>query len=303
MSNFLDTSLIDRFEMSPDSRAFALDVLKKLHNAFGSSDFRFDPEPHEYYLGDTKLTSATTFIKRFEHEFDREAQLPKSAAKRKMTVEELGAEWDATRDRACELGSAVHDKIEYTYRGKLNESDLHEDEEVNARFYEFLKLRSTRLNTLIPLALEARMYIEKWGLSGTLDALFLLGDTLQLFVGDWKTNGEFTTEDDYAFNMLKEPFSRYKQCKLTIYSIQVSLYRIFLEEANIFTEGAFLCHIPPKGEAVIYKAKDFRPQLRKYLDEHCLISKNNVPDLAYNTNSSIETKTEWWLDPASIFGY
>jgi hypothetical protein len=296
----VDTSLIDRYDLSPESRLFAEDVINKLNEKFGSPNFRFDPGPHEYFIGETKLTSVTTFLKVFEHEFDREGKLLSGAAKKGITVEELAAQWDNKRDVACELGSNVHDKIEDTYRGKLNEDALHEHEEVNKRFAKFLAIKEHRLDKLIPIALEFRMYIEKWGLSGTMDALFMMKDNLHLFVGDWKTNAKFRTDKDYAFENLKYPFENLKEVELNVYSIQTSLYRIMLEEAGINTEGAFLCYIPEKGDAQIFKAKDFRPLLRNYLDKFCLKTSDNVEEKAYNNRYADKLLS---LDPKILFGY
>jgi hypothetical protein len=62
------------------------------------------------------------------------------------------------------------------------------------------------------------------------------------------------------------PFESYKENEINKYSLQMSLYALILEEADIHVDYSFICHIPSEGESQIYKLKDFRGELKTYLN-------------------------------------
>jgi len=77
------------------------------------------------------------------------------------------------------------------------------------------------------------------------------------------------------------PFNTLYENHHNEYSIQISLYRLILEEElGIETESGFLVHIGPEEPARIYPAKDLRGTLKMYLDQNRLES-----------DSAIETST------------
>ena len=93
-----------------------------------------------------------------------------------------------------------------------------------------------------------------------------------LFIlGDWKTNGEFKDDNHPKgkYKKLLRPFTFLYENHHNEYSIQISLYRLILEEElGIETESGFLCHIGPDDEPKIYPAKDLREPLKAYLDQN-----------------------------------
>lgn len=248
------------------------EVIKKLEY-FNDDNFKFDEPSHTYtYLKDEYISS-TTYIKRFIKEFDSDKYSKKIAEREGKTQEEVLAGWDEIRDYACDLGTEVHEYIEEYYNNDCKDIDYNFNfEESPERVEKFHKIFESRLHKLEPIGSEIRVFHKKYKLAGTIDQLYYYKNSVIL--GDWKTNKKVRTDKDFAFEYLLYPFSRYKDNEINKYSLQISLYRIMLEDMGIPTHHAFICHIPAKGESKIYELKDFRKELREYLDND---SKPNEP--------------------------
>lgn len=112
---------------------------------------------------------------------------------------------------------------------------------------------------------------KKYNLAGTIDKLFLYDG--KLIIGDWKTNKEIKTDNDWCFNKLLSPFDNIKENELNKYSLQLSIYAILLEEVGLEVSDFFICHIPPNDlECEVYKCKDFRAEIRNYLSNSMLLT-------------------------------
>jgi len=108
---------------------------------------------------------------------------------------------------------------------------------------------------------EQRMWSRRIGLAGTADAIFFWKG--EVVVGDWKTNKKFTTDQDKCWDNLLPPFADLKDNHLNSYSIQLSMYRVMLEDIGIPTRAAFLCHIDMEGKTTFYSALDLRDRIRQ----------------------------------------
>jgi hypothetical protein len=242
-----------------DEATLTVEKVRERLEVFKDPRFRFDPEPHEYWLGDRLLTSATGLVKKFHKPFIAADQAPFTARKLGWTVEEVLADWDLSGW----IGSRMHEYIEWYYDGLVPDGYYHEDPEVALRCRKFHVIRQARLQDFIPVGQEIRMFYEAAGLSGTLDFLGLHKPTGKLWVLDWKSNKHFSTDTDKAYDNFYEPFSELAVNKLNEYSMQTSVYRIFLESIGIPTVGACLIHIPTGEQPPkLYPAKDFRERLR-----------------------------------------
>lgn len=231
---------------------------------FNDPKFVFEPVEHVYTYGERKIIGATTYLKQFSEEFDEMYWSEKNASKEGCTPAELRARWDATRDRACYLGSLVHEGIEGYWAGE--DHPVVEDAEAQVRLDAFVAFANKHMSMLEIVAIEQRMFSVEWGIAGTLDALFIHDGNL--IVGDWKTNGKFRTNDDYAFKKLHKPFGHLKENEFNKYCIQMAIYRLMLEQVGIETTGAFLCHIPKDGNVRIHKTTDLTGIMRRYLNGH-----------------------------------
>lgn len=234
------------------------DITERLQ-VFANPLFRFDPGPHEYWLGERQLTNWSAWIKDYKDAFDREGQAPRTAAKRGISVEAVLAEWDFSEW----LGSQVHAYIEQRYTWGADAELVPTNQEVALRCAKFDQLRAGRLRDFQPVAQELPIYHEPTGLCGTLDFLGWHASTQQLYVLDWKTNKAIGTDQGPIWRMLKGPFADLADHEHNVYSLQISLYRILLEEAGILTAGGAIVHLPAgSAPGSIYQAIDYRSRLR-----------------------------------------
>lgn len=261
---------------------------------FNDPSFKFDPESHKYtYLNESGeisqvFESVSEFISQFKKPFDK--NISRYVAKsRGVSQQQILNEWAATAKEGTDLGTYVHEWIEDFYNGKNpdlpvvveeKEDPFFVDIEVATlptfqekaldRVQKFKKLYDTKLNMFDPKAQELRIFSKKWGIAGTLDALFYL-DT-KYYIGDWKTNKDFTDDDHKKGRRQRMlyPFEDLWDNNLNGYSLQLSTYRLILEEEVGFDiAGSFLAWIGTK-EPTMYKVIDLRDRLKDFLNKNYL---------------------------------
>jgi ATP-dependent exoDNAse (exonuclease V) beta subunit len=194
---------------------YILDKLKY----YDDPDFKFDPIKHRYtYKGET-LISVTQFISRFHEKFDSDFWAKKKADERGVEPEVILKEWSELNERANFVGHSTHTWIE-NYFNRIYQ-ELPNDVDIIDRINKFNKLYATDLHKMTPVCFEKRIFSPKWKIGGMIDALFLYGNSL--YIMDYKTNKEFTTNSKFGGKLLP-PFQDYDKCHLSEYSIQQSLY-------------------------------------------------------------------------------
>jgi hypothetical protein len=238
---------------------------------YEDSNFTFHEESHVYRYSGVKYDSVTTFLKIFKVPFDREYWSKRKAEERGVDVSVILNEWETKGDVSRNLGTIVHKFIEDFWSGKNPE--IPDDNDVKDRVMKFMDVYNKRLHKLTPLKSELKIFSRKWRLAGTIDQPLLIWDSLtekvHLIIGDWKTNGEFKDDNHPKgrFKKLLRPFNNLYENDHNEYSIQISLYRLILEEIGIETESGFLLHLGPE-DTKIYPAKDLREPLRAYLNQN-----------------------------------
>lgn len=211
--------------------------------------------------------TVTGFLGQFKKPFDSDMIAARVAKSRGTAKKIVLAEWKEISDIALKLGTNVHKWIEDYYNG-LN-PEMPTDERELDRIHKFLSIYDERLHKFTPIHQEFRVFSRKWGLAGTLDALFKLNEGR--YVGDWKTNKKFTTDDDTEGRKQKllYPFNDMWDNSLNGYSIQLSLYRLILqEESGYETQGGFLVWIGPNEKPMMYKIVDLRDRLYDFLQKN-----------------------------------
>jgi len=241
---------------------------------FKDPNFVFDEASHSYsYLNPATgrpvqmFQSVTGFLGQFKKPFDSDMIAGMVAKKRGTAKKIILAEWKEISDIALKLGTNVHKWIEDYYNG-LNPAMPTDERELD-RVYKFLALYDEKLHKFTPVHQEFRVFSRKWGLAGTLDALFKLNDGR--YVGDWKTNKKFTTDADNEGRKQKllYPFDDMWDNSLNGYSIQLSLYRLMLqEESGYETQGGFLVWIGPNEKPEMHKIVDLRDRLYDFLQKN-----------------------------------
>jgi hypothetical protein len=240
---------------------------------FQDKNFLFEEESHTYTYSGKKFDSVTTFLKNFKEPFQRDYWVREKARQRGVDPSVIENEWQTAANKSTKLGTNIHKWIEDFWTGLSPEMPI-DDEEVS-RVNKFKEIYDQKFKNLIPLPSELKIFSKKWRLAGTIDQPFLMWDEkrnkILFLIGDWKTNKEFKHDDHPKgrYKKLLRPFHTLYENQHNEYSIQISLYRLILEEElGIETESGFLVHIGPDGPARIFPAKDLRAPLKAYLDQN-----------------------------------
>lgn len=183
----------------------------------------FNEKEHKYSYEGKELISVTTLIDDYFPKFDADYWAARKAPQLGSTPELLKAQWAAKAQRACELGTELHDKIEKYYMGITNECDETFD----------LFLQFTKEHTLHPYRTEWRIFYEEYGIAGTLDFLEYHNGAFTIY--DWKRseklikNGVVEIENPWHKTALP-PISNLADTTYYHYALQVSMYRYILEK-------------------------------------------------------------------------
>ncbi|MCM1137460.1 MAG: PD-(D/E)XK nuclease-like domain-containing protein [Muribaculum sp.] len=186
----------------------------------------FDPKSHTYHLGAQQLKSVTTLVEECFPQFDAIYWAHRKAPQEGVSPEELMARWERDAQRARDLGTIMHDKIEHYYLG----DDVGDDTDAYRLFRCFASN-----NRLYPYRTEWRIYYEEYGVAGTLDFLErTLDGTFNIW--DWKRsrklinrNGMIETISPFR-KTAHHPISHIPDCSYYHYALQVSVYRYILEQ-------------------------------------------------------------------------
>jgi hypothetical protein len=231
------------------------------------------------------MKSVTTLIGEYKQPFDKDYWAEKKSIELGVNVNEILNDWKFKADFASQKGSIFHSFVENYLFNKIFpfpetqtiehlgsvENMLKCKGQVNLLIELFKKFYDDSFGKLIPVRAELVVGDEELGVCGMVDQIFWNEKSQKLEIWDWKTNKEFKSDDhpNGKYKKLLHPFSHLWENHLNEYSIQVSLYRLMLEdEIGLETHGGFLCHIGPEGPAKIYPTKDLRQHLRVYLQNN-----------------------------------
>jgi ATP-dependent exoDNAse (exonuclease V) beta subunit len=242
-----------------------IELLRKQLECFNDPLFKFDPKLHEYTYNNIPYISVTQFNEKFVKKFDSDYYSKRKADQTGVPQSFILDDWKKTADISTELGTEVHEWIEYYYKQVWK--PLPRNLEVINRINKFNKIYAEQLYKLEPLQFETKIFSKKWKIAGTIDALFLYRG--KIFIFDWKTNKELTNDKHIkgTYEKMLAPFQGYWANHINEYSIQLSLYSLILEEWGFNVDGAYLVHIGPNDEpAKVHKIVDMREQLKSFLD-------------------------------------
>lgn len=188
---------------------------------------QFIPETHTYLVDGAEFDSVTTVVEGLFEQFDAEYWAERKATPG-HTKEMILREWAAKGERARNLGTEMHDRIERYYLGEPVQQWM--DDATFLRFAAFacdVRLRPART--------EWRIFHEEARLAGTLDMLAFSADG-NLQIWDWKRSSKVVgpsglpiTENAYG-KTAYEPVGNLPDTVFHHYALQVSIYRRILEE-------------------------------------------------------------------------
>jgi len=258
-----------RQDTAPWNRAFKYKPIKPfiLQEPKMQTDFtqiKFNADQHRYFLNGRELTSVTTKIKEFQKPFDRDGKARRVAEKEGRNVAEVLAEWEASGERGRRLGITVHEHIQKTLLGTENgQLALDPFMGLSTKLPEIVSF-DRFWSQLAPLVSYCKEHVEwvigdeELGVAGTVDTMLFSPETGKYHLWDWKT-GKFDLNNRWE-NLLR-PFAHLDACKLHIYSLQVSLYRLIIERNTGLDLGdSYLVHLTENGHQV-HRAIDLREKL------------------------------------------
>ena len=242
------------------------------------NNIKYYDEPHTYYIGDKKMTSATQLISKFKQKFDSDYWSEKKAEERGITQEEILKEWKDKSEYSCEKGTLFHEYAENYLNNKifpypeervkriLGNNDVKED--YDKLLILFNKFYEESYGKLIPIKSEVIVGDEELEICGMVDQLFWNSKSEELQIWDWKTNKAIKRNNKWQ--QFKEPLSHLDVCEFNTYSLQLSLYRYIIEKnTNLKLGDSYIVWFNEKNtnyEAI--KCRDYRNEVVEMLKEH-----------------------------------
>lgn len=243
------------------------------------NNIKYYDEPHTYYMGDKKMTSATQLIGKFKQKFDSDFWSKKKADERGITKDEILKEWKYKADFSCEKGSAFHEYVENFLTNKLfpfpeykitealgsTENMLECKGAVDKLIKMFDGFYEKSFGRLIPVRAEVVVGDKEWGITGMIDQLFFNEKSKKLEIWDWKTNKAIKKENKWQ--QFKEPLNHLDVCELNTYSLQLSFYKLIVERNTELEIGdCYIVWFNEKNETYqIIKCYDFREEILKIM--------------------------------------
>lgn len=221
-------------------------------------ELTFKEKEHQYLCNDLPLKiSVSGLIKQYKHPVNWDLVLRNTAKKRGITIEEVSQEWKKAADIGCERGNKAHIFGEFHALDRTLEPKTGYDRAI-MKFWEDLP------EHIVPLILEVKMYHKQYMFAGTADILLYNTKNGNLYLGDYKTNGDLFK--NFASQKMVEPFKDLLCCSFNHYQLQLSYYQILLEQIpGVKISGRKLIWIKEDGTYLLYNTEDYTEILKQEL--------------------------------------
>ena len=266
------------------------DVRRRVLREF--QDLEFYEEGHRYVLNGQSLPSVSNVAHRFIREpFNEQLQAKRYAEKHGETPEHWIQQWRQNSFRATTLGTKTHaygESLGYLRAGMPERicpliqpqympeygflAPIHPREEA---VFKFMNEMPCSMHLVINEAkvhsgknpCQERNLREK--IAGTFDMLYYQdgtdGQPEGFVVLDYKTNANLASEYNRKYGkMLREPFNAMTEEDLSLYTIQLSLYALMLEDIGIPIISRRIVWLKD-GEYQIVPVEDVSEKLRQVL--------------------------------------
>lgn len=266
------------------------------------SNLEFVEDGHKYYLhlanGNTKeMNSVSSVCHMFEPEVDWETILTKKAEKLGVDKEYLRRQWRENNITSTSNGSLTHlfaEAYMYFFMGKIDEMPeiikkmQYEDgylipygnkQKAIEKYYEDM----FNIHNFYPIMPETQIYIDSDNnpynisidISGTFDALFAFitkEGKIKLSVRDWKTNKSLVNDfNQKNNNNLLKPFNEFIDQPKSVYTIQLSLYQLGIEQLGYDVVDRKLLWLKEDGNYEKIDVPDIREELKYALNEKRMV--------------------------------
>lgn len=212
-----------------------IQVPDKLFTTF--NDVTYHDEPHKYYFDGKELLSVTTLIHKYQEEFQEDYWSNIKAEEYSLSQRDVLRAWKFINKKGTMKGSAIHDYAENLF---LNKVFPYPKELIHNEFgfdpilpeYEITKNHVDRFyddvkGKLIPIRTEMIVYDSESLIGGMLDILFYNVRAKEYQIWDHKTNKKLTKKTE---RRLKNELSILDDSDLTIYSLQLGIYKYIIEK-------------------------------------------------------------------------
>lgn len=220
------------------------------------------------------LKKALLATKKFNPKILKKFQIDEELFAQKKA--EIIAQYAATRNEACEHGTAEHLRKELSFYGKhdfdfgrYGYKDLSGEYDCKKNYYELDLERGVYPEFLI--AVTSRDGILK--VSGQIDCLIKNGNEVTLL--DWKTNAEIKKESYYnrstkQHQMMKFPLNNIQDSNYWHYALQLSLYAYLLQTLHpeFVIKGLKLIHIDREQKETEYEVPYLKDDVERMLKHY-----------------------------------
>lgn len=220
------------------------------------------------------LKKALLATKKFNPKILKKFQIDEELFAQKKT--EIVAQYNATRNEACEHGTAEHLRKELSFYGKhdfdfgrYGYKDLSGEYDCKKNYYELDLERGVYPEFLI--AVTSRDGILK--VSGQIDCLIKNGNEITIL--DWKTNREIKKESYYnrstkQHQMMKFPLNNIQDSNYWHYALQLSLYAYLLQTLHpeFVIKGLKLIHIDREQKETEYEVPYLKEDVERMLKHY-----------------------------------
>ena len=220
------------------------------------------------------LKKALLATKKFNPKILKKFQIDEELFTQKKA--EIIAQYNVTRNEACEHGTTEHLRKELSFYGKHNfdfdrygYKDLSGEYDCKKNYYELDLERGVYPEFLI--AVTARDGILK--VSGQIDCLIKNGNEITIL--DWKTNKEIKKESFYnrstkQHQMMKFPLNNIQDSNYWHYALQLSLYAYLLQTLHpeFVIKGLKLIHIDREQKETEYEVPYLKDDVERMLKHY-----------------------------------
>lgn len=237
------------------------------------SNVKFDRKNHHYSIDGKTLIPTTEFLKRLEPEVDWTEKAKSVAIREGISTDLILKKWKDSGDIAAEKGIEVHRYIERRLKFKTEPDTKYSEMIAWDAFW-----KSAQDSLIEPYQVEWVIGDYQLGIGGTIDFLPFSSRTQKYHIFDWKTNGKFTLENQWQ-NLLP-PFDDLEDCHLVRYSLQLSVYKVILQENTdldlgkgyiIWLNSNYLGESYHKFEAI-----DYTDRVKKWISDLCKIHLDKI---------------------------
>lgn len=198
--------------------------------------YKIDGEP-------SARVSVTGLVGCVKEKFDENKWSAIKAKEHGITPEEMRLVWKKNNQMSTYQGSTLHNYIDNYYQNKVipynrNLAEailgqtLHEMMQKNlvVLVKQFNNFYNTTKDYILPIKNEFVVGdLTNTKVCGMLDMLAFNTETNTFEIYDFKTNKRFSLESEYKKNFLP-PVEHLDECEFNSYSLQLSLYKMFIEK-------------------------------------------------------------------------